>query len=108
MKAGAVTHARGNSDYGTGYQSSHHARQRALHSRANYNHPRFGESRAIVHQPEDTGHADIVDRLDLVAHDFSSDLRLLRDGDVTGAGAYHDDFALAVGIAIAPHAQRAR
>ena len=49
----------------------------------------------------DAGHADVEDRLHLVAHRFDCE-------DVAGAGADHGDLALAVDGAVPPHPDGAR
>ena len=56
----------------------------------------------------DAGDADIVNRIDFVAHDFGGDPRLFRHRNVAGSRADHRDFAFAPRLAVAPEADRAR
>ena len=53
------------------------------------------------------GDADVVDGIDLIAHDFGGDLRFLGDEEIAGAGAHHRDDSFAVRLAVAPDADGA-
>ena len=66
----------------------------------------FRQTFAMMHQAVDAGYADVVDRVDFVAHHFGGDLRFFRHRKVAGSGADHGDLALAVKRAVAPYAQR--
>src|SRR5260370_14101071 len=108
VKTCAITDAGRHSDHGARHQSADYARQCAFHAGANHDHSSLGEAFPIAHQAMDAGYADIVNRLDLVAHYFGGNLGFLSHGDVAGAGADHGNFAFAPGGTVAPKANPAR
>ena len=107
VKAGPITHAGGNGDDGTGDQAADHTGQGAFHAGADHYHPRLCQALAIVHQAVNSGDADIVDGVHIIAHQLRRDLRFLRYGDVAGAGTDHGNSALAVNGVVAPEANGA-
>src|ERR1035441_4847365 len=56
----------------------------------------------VAHEAVDAGHADIVDGVDFIAHQFRGNPGFLGDRHIAGAGADHTDAAFAVNGAVAP------
>src|SRR5271169_758384 len=89
IEARAVAYAGRNSDHRTGHQTAYHARQGALHPRADYHDPCCRQPRAALEEAMDAGHADVVNRFDLITHHLGGDLRFLRDGNIARARAHN-------------------
>ena len=97
----AITDAGGHGDHGDADQASHHAGQSAFHSGAHDHDARAGERRAIGQQAVNSGHADIVEMLDFIAHHFRGDDGLFGHGNVAGAGRDHGNDPLAIFFLVA-------
>ena len=80
---------------GTLDQAGDHAGQRAFHAGDDDDDARGVEPCALAEQPVQAGDADVVQPLDVVAHQLGRARRLFRDRQVRGAGGGHDDRALA-------------
>ena len=90
----AIADAGRHGDHRHSHQSSDDAGQRAFHPGAHNDHACLGQHIAAGQQAMNAGDADVVDMLDVVAHDLRRDHRFLRDGNVAGAGGDDDDLAL--------------
>ena len=77
--------------------SAHRARQRALHAGRDDQHLGLLQAFAFAEQAVDAGHADVVDGLDLVAHDLGGNNSFLGHRNIGRTGAQHGDGALAFG-----------
>src|ERR1017187_271997 len=96
----AITYARRNGNHRDADQASDYAGQRAFHSGADYDHARLGERPAMRQQAVDAGDSNVVDMLNVVAHQFRGDDCLFGDRDVAGSRGHDHDDALAVLLAI--------
>src|ERR1017187_2507108 len=102
VETGAIADAGGDGDHRAGNHAAHHAGKRTLHAGADHDDAGFGEAFAVAHEAVDAGHADIVDGVDFIAHQFRGDPGFLGDRHIAGAGANHGDAAFAVNGAVAP------
>src|ERR1700674_2946199 len=96
----AITYARRNGNHRNADQSADHARQRAFHSGADYDHTRFRERSAMRQKAVDARDSDVIDMLNVIAHQFRGADRFFGDGDVAGSGGHDHDHSLAVPLAI--------
>src|SRR6185437_8755603 len=104
MKAGAITHARGHRDYGTGDQPANRAWQCPLHTRADHHNSGSHQPLAVADQPVDSRNPHIVNDVHFIAHNFGGEVRFFRYWDVAGASANHLDYSVSMTRAIPPHA----
>jgi hypothetical protein len=100
LEGSAITYAGRNGDHWDADQTANYAGQRAFHSRADYDHTRFRERSAMRQQAVDARDADVIDMLNVIAHQFRGDDCFLGDRDVAGSGGYDHDHAFAVPLAI--------
>src|ERR1700687_2615828 len=101
FEGGAITYAGWNGNHRNSYQAADYARHRAFHSGADYDHTRLRERSAMRQQAVDARDSDVIDMLNVIAHQFRGDDRFLGDRDVAGSGGHNHDHALAVSLAIA-------
>src|SRR6202521_5310206 len=97
----AITNARRDGNHGNSHQPADYAGKRAFHSGADYDHTRFRERSAMRQQAVDARDSDVIDMLNVIAHQFGGDDRFLGDRDVAGSRGHDHDHALAVPLAIA-------
>src|SRR6266446_6742797 len=96
----AITYARRDGNHRDAYQAANHGRQRAFHSGADYDHPRLREGSAMRQQAVDARDSDVINMLNVIAHQFRGDDRFLGYRDVAGSRRHNYDNALAVSLAI--------
>jgi len=90
-KSSAVTNAGGHGDDGDANQASNHAGEGALHAGTNDHHARIGQCMPVGEQAMNSGDADVVEMLHIVAHDFGGHDGFFSDRNVAGArGNYRD------------------
>src|ERR1700681_2060840 len=97
----AITYTGWNGNHRDAYQAADYARQRAFHSGADYDHTRLCERSAMRQQAVDARDSDIIDMLNVIAHQFRGDDCFFGDRDVAGSCGHDHDHALAVQFAIA-------
>ncbi len=96
VEACAIADAGRHGDHRDGHDAADSARQCAFHACADDHDARFSQALAIGHEPVNTRHPDIVNRVDLIAHDLSGDLRFFGHRNVARSRAYDGDLSLAV------------
>src|SRR4029077_1195154 len=94
FEGSAITYAGWNGNHRNSYQATDYARQRAFHSGADYDHTRLRERFAMRQEAVDACDSDIIDMLNVVAHQFRCDDCFFRDGDVAGSCGHDHDHAL--------------
>ena len=89
METRTVPHAGWDGKHRGLHQTSHHARERPFHPRNHHHSGRLQQLRMVAQQAMESGHAHVVDDIDLGPHDLGGDAGLFRHGDV--AGSRRDD-----------------
>ena len=98
VERGAVAHARGTGDHGTGGKASHHTRKRALHAGHRHDGRGAGDIVGVGEQPMDARDTRIVDTEHAAAEHLRGVRGLLGNEDVARSRTHHEHVGVAIGF----------